>query len=169
MVECEGVCIRHADISDLEAMTHLYNYFVETTTVTFDIEIFTTDERKSWFAQFDQTGPHQLFVAEYEGVFAGYAGSMVHRAKPAYKISVETTIYLDDRFARKGIGQMLYQRLFSALEKEDLRSAFAAVTLPNEASIRFHQSLGFAEIGTFHEIGRKFGRYHDVMWFEKRI
>jgi len=169
MADREGFCIRHADISDLEAMTHLYNHFVETTTVTFDIETFTTEERKSWFAQFDLTGPHQLFIAEYEGVFAGYAGAMAHRAKPAYKISVETTIYVDDRFARIGIVHMLYQRLFTALEKEDLRSVFAAVTLPNEASIRFHKSHGFTEIGTFHEIGRKFGGYHDVMWFEKRI
>ena len=169
MGEREGVSIRPAEINDLEAMTHLYNHFVEATSVTFDIETFTTEERESWFAQFNQTGPHQLFLAECEGVLAGYAGSMTHRAKPAYNISVETTIYVGERFARMGIGHRLYQRLFTALEKEDLRSIFAAVTLPNDASIRFHKSHGFTEIGTFHEIGRKFGLYHDVMWFERRI
>ena len=150
-------------------MLALYNHFVETSTVTFDIEPFTLEERAPWFEQFSDAGPYQLFIAETDGLFAGYAGSMRHRAKPAYSVSIETTIYVDPNAARGGVGRALYETLFEALKPEDLRRAFAGVTLPNDASVLFHRQCGFSEIGVFHEIGRKFGRFHDVMWFEKRI
>ncbi len=161
--------IRHALPGDLPAMTRIYNFFVETSVVTFDTRPFTAEERKPWLAQFSTTGRRQLFVAEIDGRLAGYAGAMAHRAKPAYETSVETTIYIDDAFGRRGVGRALYSRLFEALAEEDVRGLFAAVALPNEASVKFHLNCGFSEIGVFHEVGRKFGRYHDVLWLEKQL
>jgi phosphinothricin acetyltransferase len=161
--------IRHAEPADLEALTRLYNHFVETTTITFDIEPFTSKARKSWMAQFSRSGRYQLFVAEERGRIAGYASSTRHRAKPAYDASVEATIYVDPAFSRRGIGLSLYERLFSALADEDVHCIYAGVALPNPASIAFHQRFGFTEIGTFHEVGHKFGRYIDVMWLEKQL
>ena len=164
-----AVSVRRAERSDLEAITALYNHFVETTAVTFDVGAFTALEREPWFAQFSEAGPHQLFIAEREGAFAGYAGSMAFKAKKAYSTSVETTIYVRPDAGGNGVGRALYERLFSALAEEDLHRAYAGIALPNEASIRFHERFGFREIGTFREVGRKFGRYHDVMWLEKRL
>ena len=161
--------IRAAEIGDLEAMTALYNYYVENTAITFDTVPFTPEARKPWFAQFSQQGPHRLIVAESDGQLAGYASSSKHRAKPAYGTSVEMTIYLDQRFSGAGLGRKLYEALFLALSGEDIRSVFAGVALPNDASVAFHEAMGFTKIGTFHEVGRKFGRYYDVMWFEKRF
>lgn len=161
--------IRHADPADLEALTRLYNHFVETTTITFDIEPFTAEARKPWMAQFSRSGRYQLFVAEKADRIAGYASSTRHRAKPAYDASVEATVYVDPAFSRRGIGERLYERLFAALADVDVHCVYAGVALPNPASIAFHQRAGFTEIGTFHEVGRKFGRYIDVMWFEKRL
>jgi len=161
--------IRHAEPADLESITRLYNHFVENTVITFDIEPFTAAARQSWLAQFSRTGRRRLFVAERKGRIAGYASSTRHRAKPAYDASVEATIYVDPEFSRLGIGKSLYDRLFSALADEDVHSVYAGVALPNPASIAFHKGFGFAEIGTFHEVGRKFGRYIDVKWFEKRL
>ena len=164
-----AVSVRRAERFDLEAITTLYNHFVETTAVTFDVGAFTAEARKPWFTQFADAGPHQLFVAERGGAFAGYAGSMAFKAKKAYSTSVETTIYVSPEAGGRGVGRALYERLFSALAEEDLHRAYAGVALPNEASIRFHERFGFREIGTFREVGRKFGRYHDVMWLEKRL
>ena len=169
MVEPAPTHIRAAEAGDLVAMTTLYNYYVDHTAITFDTAAFTPEARKPWFSQFSEQGPYRLFVAESDGQLAGYASSTKHRAKPAYDTSVEMTVYLDQRFAGLGIGRNLYEALFSVLSGEDIRSAFAGVALPNDASIAFHEAMGFAKIGTFHEVGRKFGRYYDVMWFEKRI
>ncbi|GJL95908.1 MAG: phosphinothricin N-acetyltransferase [Hyphococcus sp.] len=163
------VNVRPGEIGDLEALTTLYNHFVLETAITFDIEPFTPAQREPWFGQFEKTGPYRLLVAHLDGAHAGYATSTRHRAKPAYNPSIETTVYVDPKFARQKVGAALYEALFSALEGEDVHKAFAGVALPNEASVAFHQRFGFTEIGTFHEIGRKFGRFHDVMWFEKRL
>ena len=164
-----GLEIRKAVESDLSAITDLYNRFVLETAVNFDVEPFTLEERRRWFAQFGETGRWRLFTAEIDGLFAGYAGSMRHKEKRAYETSVETTIYVDPGFARKGVGRGLYDRLFRALSGEDVHRALAGVALPNEASLALHRAFDFTEIGVFHEVGRKFGRYHDVLWLEKRL
>jgi phosphinothricin acetyltransferase len=169
MSKAENLVIRHAERRDLDALTALYNFFVETTPITFDIEPFTAEERAPWLAKYSTDGPHQLFAAFVDGDLAGYANSGLHRAKPAYQTSIETTIYVDPRFARHGVGRALYGRLFSTLEDQDVHYAYAGVVVPNPASVAFHKSFGFTEIGTFHEVGRKFGRFHDVLWFEKRL
>ena len=163
------VSVRHAERCDLEAITALYNHFVETTAVTFDVGAFTPEAREPWFAQFAPEGPHQLFIAERDGALAGYAGAMPFKAKKAYSTSVETTIYVSPDMAGLGVGKALYEALFLALAGEDLHRAYSGIALPNAASIRFHERFGFREIGTYHEVGRKFGRYHDVKWFEKRL
>lgn len=164
-----SITVRRADRRDLEMITALYNHFVETTAVTFDVGAFTAEERAPWFAQFAETGPHQLFVAEMDGTFAGYAGSMAFKVKKAYSTSVETTIYVPPEIGGRGAGRALYERLFAALAGEDVHRAYAGIALPNEPSIRFHKRFGFKEIGTYREVGRKFGRYHDVTWFEKGL
>ncbi len=169
MAKRHSTNIRAAAVGDLEPMTSLYNYYVDNTAITFDTAAFTPEARKPWFSQFSEEGPYRLFVAEFDGQLAGYASSTKHRAKPAYATSVEMTIYLDQRFAGLGLGRKLYEALFSALSGEDIRSAYAGVALPNDASVAFHEAMGFTKIGTFHEVGRKFGRYYDVMWFEKRF
>ena len=161
--------IRRATLNDLPAMTEIYNYYVVNSPVTFDLDPFTADERKTWFAQFGESGRYQLFVAEQDDRVIGYGGSMRHRGKSAYDVSIETTIYVAVDAPRLGAGRGLYERLFEALKGEDVRRAFAGVVVPNEASVNFHKALGFSEIGVFHEIGRKFGRYHDVLWLEKRL
>jgi hypothetical protein len=73
------------------------------------------------------------------------------------------------RMGGRGLGKLLYSALFDALKGEDLRMALAAITLPNEASVRLHLGFGFQQTGVLHEVGRKFDRYWDVAWFEKRL
>lgn len=99
----------------------------------------------------------------------GYATSSPHRPKPAYGTSVETTVYVAPDAGRRGIGSLLYDALFEALAEQDVHRAYAGITQPNEASRRLHARFGFRYIGTYHEIGRKFGRYWDVAWYEKEL
>lgn len=167
-MEKTDLAVRAAARRDLGDITALYNRFVEHTTVNFDIDPFTVEAREGWFGQFAPTGRRRLFVAEAGGRFAGYAGSLRHKEKKAYETTVEATIYVDPGLARRGVGAALYTALFAALETEDVRSIVAGIALPNEPSLAFHRSFGFSEIGVFHEVGRKFGAYHDVLWMERR-
>ena len=161
--------VRPATAQDLAAVTALYNRFVAETAVNFDAEPFTPARRREWFSQFGATGRYRIFAGFWDGGFAGYAASMRHKVKRGYDTTVETTIYVDPDFAGRGVGTALYEALIGSLAGEDIRSMVAGVALPNEASIRLHAMFGFEEVGTFHAVGRKFGRFHDVMWLERLV
>jgi L-amino acid N-acyltransferase YncA len=82
---------------------------------------------------------------------------------------VETSIYIDARVRRRGIGRALYAALFDFLRRQGYVNAYAGITLPNPASQRLHESMGFAPIGVYSRIGFKFGTWHDVAWFQLRL
>jgi phosphinothricin acetyltransferase len=168
MAAMADTTLRRARAEDLAALTEIYNHYVIHTPITFDLEPFTPETRRPWLAQFADSGRYQLFVAEQAGRVLGYAGSMRFRTKAAYDPSVETTIYLRPECTGRGLGRLLYERLFAALRGEDVHRILGGVTLPNEASIALHKSFGFTPVGTYSEVGRKFGRYWDVLWLERR-
>jgi phosphinothricin acetyltransferase len=161
--------IRRGREDDLAALTELYNHYVEHTPVTFDLAPFAVEARRPWLGGFAERGPHQLFVAEEDGRVLGWAGAHRFREKRAYDTTVETTIYLASGATGRGLGSALYERLFAALAGEDVHRAVAGITLPNDASVALHRRFGFREIGVFHEVGRKRGRYWDVLWLEKEL
>ncbi|MGP3949214.1 GNAT family N-acetyltransferase [Streptomyces sp. 7N604] len=165
------VQVRPGAEDDLEALTDLYNHYVRETAITFDTRPFTAEERRPWLLSHPEDGPHRLLVAQERanGRILGYATSSPFRPKPAYETSVETSVYCAPDAGGRGIGTLLYKALFEALEGEDLHRAYAGVALPNEASGRLHVRFGFELVGTYREVGRKFGRYWDVAWYEKPI
>ena len=151
-------------------LLEIYNHYVEHTHITFDIELASLEARRIWFETFSEQGPHRLLVAESNGHISGYASSREFRVKPAYAPSVETSIYLGPDDCGSGIGRALYTALIAVLEEEPtVHRAYGGVALPNEASIALHQQLGFERVGTFGEVGFKFGRYWDVAWFERAL
>ncbi|MFJ4694016.1 GNAT family N-acetyltransferase [Streptomyces sp. NPDC088766] len=156
---------------DLEALTDLYNHYVRETPITFDTAIFTPEERRPWLLSHPEDGPYRLMVAtdpHSQGIL-GYATSSPFRAKPAYATSVEVTVYLRPDAGGRGVGTLLYEALFEALSGEDLHRAYAGIAQPNEASVRLHERFGFRHVGTYREVGRKFGRHWDVAWYEKAL
>ncbi len=168
--------VRDARTADLVALTELYNHYIVTSVVTFDVKPFTVEERRSaWFEHYAPTGPYRLLVATETGTaggdggILGYVTSSPFRAKAAYRTSVETSVYCRPDAVGRGIGRLLYERLFAALGDEDLHRAYAGIALPNEASRRLHARCGFAEVGTYHEVGFKDGRYRDVLWVERSL
>ncbi|MCM2393387.1 GNAT family N-acetyltransferase [Streptomyces albipurpureus] len=174
--ECE---VRAGAEADLEALTELYNHYIRETPITFDIDTFTPAQRLPWLLSHPEDGPYRLLVArdvrnadgssENRGTLLGYATSSAFRPKAAYSTSVEVSVYCAPEAAGLGIGTLLYERLFQALEGEDVHRAYAGITQPNEASARLHARFGFRPIGTFTEAGRKFDRYWDIVWYEKKL
>jgi phosphinothricin acetyltransferase len=165
------VQVRAGIEADLDALTALYNHYVRETPITFDLQAFTPEERRPWLLSHPEDGPHRLMVATEAGSqeILGYATSSPYRPKAAYSTSVETTVYVAPGAGRRGIGTLLYEALFEALADEDVHRAYAGIAQPNEASTRLHERFGFRHVGTYREVGRKFGRYWDVAWFEKNL
>lgn len=162
--------IRPGEAHDLSRLVDIYNHYVTETHVTFDTEPFAVGERTQWFTQFADTGPYRLYVAEADDAVVGYACSFPFKPKPGYSSSVETSIYLDPGRTGKGYGAQLYGRLLNALEAEEsLHRAYGGIALPNPASIRLHEKLGFVRTASYHEVGFKNGKYWDVDWYEKDL
>lgn len=166
----ESIRIRPAREHDLPRLTEIYNHYIINTPTTFDIEPFTVERRRDeWFSHYAEHGRHRLLVAERDGALVGYTSTSRFRPKQAYETTVEMTILCAPGETGKGIGSALYRALFDALTDEDVHMAVAGVTLPNEASCAIHERFGFERVATLHEVGRKFGRYWDVAWYEKRL
>ena len=165
------VQVRPGAESDLGALTDIYNHYVRETPITFDTAVFTPEERRPWLLSHPEDGPHRLMVAtdmDSQRIL-GYVTSGAFRAKPAYGTTVEVTVYLAPDAGGRGIGTLLYKALFEALAGEDVHRALAGIVTPNEASVRLHERFGFRYVGTYREVGRKFGRYWDVAWYEKAL
>ena len=165
----DPVDVRGAESGDLPSLTDLYNHYVKTSPATFDLEPVSLDARRQWMSRYADAGPHRLLVAVVQGVIAGYATSGKLREKLGYLPSIETTVYVHPDHQARGIGTRLYQALFAALEGEDVHRAYAAIVVPNPASVALHVRFGFASVGMYREVGRKFGRYWDVEWFERPL
>jgi len=163
----EQILITPASGDDLEAISSIYDHYVRTTAISFDLEPPTTAWRREWFASFDDRGRHRLLVARDGGEAIGYAASVPYRPREAYGPSVETSVYVAPNHLGRGVGMALYGALLSELEREDVHRAYAGVAMPNPASVRLHERCGFRRAGYFTEQGRKFGRYWDVAWFER--
>lgn len=164
-----GTGIRRGAPDDLTALNDLYNHYVRETHVTFDITPIGLEHRREWFRRFRESGPHQLFVATDATGLLGAAWSGEFRAKEAYASSAETTIYLAPGAVGRGLGSRLYATLLDALASTELHRAYAGIAIPNPASIRLHEKLGFRAVGSFDSVGRKFGSWWSVRWFELRL
>ncbi|HET9315840.1 MAG TPA: arsinothricin resistance N-acetyltransferase ArsN1 family B [Vicinamibacteria bacterium] len=159
--------IRDATAADAEALLAIYRPFVTDTTVSFELEPPPVEE----FAQRIASAQSRWawLVAEEGGGVAGYAYATSFRPRAAYQWSVEMSAYLDESFRGKGIARALYERLIGILVAKGYCTAYAGITLPNEASVRFHQALGFTAVGVFQRAGRKFGAWHDVSWWQRPL
>jgi phosphinothricin acetyltransferase len=160
--------IRSAEPSDLPALTAIYNHYVEHSHVTFDVTPFSVEERRPWFEQHEPAGRHRLLVA-VDSEVVGYAASGRWRARPAYDSTVEVSFYCAAAATRRGLGSALLSRLLGELAGEDVQCVVGGAALPNPGSIALFERFGFRSVGVFRQVGRKFGRYFDVQWFEKQL
>jgi phosphinothricin acetyltransferase len=162
--------VRPATLDDLPVLTAIYNHYIVHTTITFDLHPFEPEGRRAWFDDHAAGGRHRLLVAtEADGAVLGYATTSRWRPKAAYDTTVESSVYCRPDAVGRGIGTQLYTALFEALAAEDVHSVVAGVGQPNPASVRLHERFGFRRVGTFTGVGRKFGQFWDVAWFERSL
>ena len=152
---------------DLPGVLSILNHYILNTHHTFDTVPFSVDDKSDWMAQFNDTGPYQIVVAESDDRILGYAHSCAFKPKPAYDITVETTVYLQHELTGSGLGGRLMNRLLEHISETEIRSAVAMITLPSPASEALHQKLGYREAGKLKEAGFKFQRYWDVGLYQK--
>ena len=161
------IVIRRVEQGDLPALTGIYNYYVRETPVSFDIEPRTPQQRQAWLDGFAATGRYQCFVAVKDGEPVGWASSHPYKDRAAYDTTVMSSVYLSPESCGLGLGRRLYATLFDALKNEDIHRAVVGITLPNAASVGLHLAFGFELVGTYPEVGRKFGRFWDVATYLK--
>ena len=164
-----GLVIRDATPSDLPAVAAIYTHYVLRTTITFNTEVRTP---RQWLDRYERgvvAGPYDLLVAERDGAITGYVETQAFRPKPAYRRSIELSVYVAPDRARTGAGGALYGALFDRLVDSEFHRAYSVIALPNEGSVRFHERWGFVHRGTLTEAGHKFGRYLDVAFYERDL
>lgn len=164
------VHVRRARREDLAPILDLYNYYVEHTATTFEISRVCVEDRVEWFEAHSRDGSYRLVVAEeIDHGIVGWASASPFRPREAYATTVETSVYCRPGLEGKGIGTQLYTNLFDSLSGQDIERIVAGIALPNPASLALHRRFGFRLVGTFTRVGRKFGRYWDVAWFERPL
>lgn len=157
--------IRVAIADDLPALTALRNWYIEHSVATFDEQPLSPAAMAAWFGQFGD-GAHRLLVASEAGTLAGFCASQVYRPHPAFRQTIETSIYVAPAQVGRGLGAALYGALFSALASFELHRAVVGIALPNAASVRLHEKLGFRRVGVFDEYASKHGRFISSQWME---
>ena len=164
------ILIRHGLKEDALGIAEIYNYYIEETSVTFEIEPVSVNNREEWMDQFTEDGPYQLLVAEQAGKLIGFASSVRYHTRAAYYTSVMPSIYLRKGFSGQGIGKLLYSRLIQNLENHpENHKAFALISLPNPASLALHEKMGFRSVGILDEAGKKFGKFISVQIMERSL
>lgn len=157
--------IRHADPErDAAACAQLYAPFVEGTVISLEDDPPGASEFAERIASITEHFP--WLVLEDDLGMAGYAYGSQHRARAAYRWAVDVTAYVDRARHRRGAGRRLYEALLGLLRRQGYWIACAGITLPNQASVGFHEALGFEYLGTYRAIGWKFGAWHDVGWWQ---
>jgi phosphinothricin acetyltransferase len=160
--------LRPASAADAASICAIYNTYVTTTTITFEEEAVTEQDMAQRIADVGAAGLPWL-VLEVDGKVAGYAYATKWRMRPAYRYSVESTIYLDQAFAGRGLGRLLYGALLDELRKRELHLVIGGIALPNDGSVALHEKLGFRKVAHFTEVGMKFGRWIDVGYWELKL
>lgn len=156
--------IRTATTTDAKDLLDIYRPYVEHTAVSFETLPPTPDQFAERIVK--ALSNWAWLVAEEEGSIVGYAYGTEHRARAAYRWSVETSAYVHPDHQQKGIGKALYVALLDKLSTKGFCNALAGITLPNEASVALHKRVGFEPIGVFRRVGWKFGAWHDVAWLQ---
>ncbi|MBE7470305.1 MAG: N-acetyltransferase [Anaerolineae bacterium] len=157
--------IRPAQLTDLAAITAIYNEAILTTVATFDTEPKSESERAVWFSAHDAR--HPILVAEIEGQVVGWASLSKWSDRLAYADTAEISLYVHSSRRGQGIGKQLIAALVAEGEKAGLRTLIARIAAGNEASVRLHQTAGFELIGVMREVGRKFDQLLDIHLMQK--
>lgn len=152
--------LRPATAADAAATAAIYNAEVTGSRVTFDLVTRTVEEQAEWLDA--RSGALEVVVAEIDGAVAGFASLSPYRDRPAYRTTVEDSIYVAADHRGAGVGRALMDEIVAVARERGFHSVIARIVADHDASIRLHRAVGFEHVGVEREVGRKFGRWLDV-------
>ncbi len=154
--------IRLARAEDAAGVLEIYAPIVRSSPTSFELEPPTCEVMAQRMRQTLTWHPWLVLESERPGSLAGYAYASVFRARPAYRWTTEVSVYVHEEARGRGVARALYAALFRVLARQGLRTVIGGISLPNPASVRLHESMGFRPVGRFEHVGYKFDAWHTV-------
>jgi phosphinothricin acetyltransferase len=159
------VIVRHAREEDLPSILDIYNHIILNTAAVYHYEAHTMEMRKAWYDT-RVLGGYPVFVAESEGKVVGFSSYGPFRPWPAYKYTMENSVYVAEGQRGKGIGKLLIEPLIRHAREKGVHAIIAVIDGENDASVQLHRSFGFEKVGYFREVGYKFGKWLNLTFME---
>jgi len=163
-----GVSIRLVEPRDADAIRTIYNREVLESTVTFDMVARSIEEQRDWIAE--HSGAHPALVAvDGDDSVVGFGSLTPYRPRPAYAPTVEDSVYVHQDQRGRGYGRLILEELVRRGSDHGFHTLIARIVGHHEASIGLHARCGFEHAGTEREVGRKFGRWLDVVLMQRML
>jgi L-amino acid N-acyltransferase YncA len=162
-----SMLLRLATLDDAEAIRQIYNLEVTTSTATFDLVPRSLEDQQAWQAA--RSGAHAVVVATEGGEVCGFGSLSPWRDRPAYSTTVEDSVYVHRDHQGQGVGKALLTELVETGTRHGFHACMARIVGGHESSIALHTACGFEVVGTEREVGRKFGRWLDVVLMERLL
>ena len=159
--------LRLATPDDAEAIRAIYNLEVTTSTATFDLVPRTLEQQRAW--QAERSGARAVLVAVADGEVCGFGSLSPWRDRPAYATTVEDSVYVHRGHQGQGVGKALLSELVTTATAHGFHACMARIVGGHEASIALHAACGFEVVGTEREVGRKMGKWLDVVLMERLL
>jgi phosphinothricin acetyltransferase len=149
-----------------QAILDIFNDAIVNSTALYDYKPRNLETMATWFDLKDKTKHPVIGIETPEGVLMGFATYGVFREKPAYKYSVEHSVYVASEFRGKGVGRFLLKNIIELAKKNGLHMMIGAIDASNQVSVHLHKSMGFEHCGTIKQSGFKFGKWLDLEFFQ---
>jgi len=159
IIECDER--RHS-----EAILNILNEAIATSTALYDYQPRTPEMMAGWFEAKRKGGYPVIGVEDSSGQLLGFASYGAFRAWPAYKYTVEHSVYVDSWFRGRGVGRLLLEKIVDAARIRDYHVLIGGIDTANMASIALHEKLGFVHCATIRQVGFKFGRWLDLSFYQ---
>ena len=156
--------IRPVKTTDIEQLVEIYNHYIRETTITFEeaeVDVINFADRVQKISS-----KFPFLVYEDQRRILGYAYANTFRERIAYRFTTETSVYVRHNGSRAGVGSALYSRLIELLKEQGYHRAIGGITLPNDTSVSFHEKFGYKKVAHLTEVGKKFGQWLDVGFYE---
>jgi phosphinothricin acetyltransferase len=163
-----AVKLRPATPDDAAAIALIYAPYVTASAVSFEVDPPDAAEVRVRIESGGDLYPWIVGLGA-SGEIAGYAYASAFRPRPAYRYAVETSVYVAAGAQGQGLGGKLYRALIETLEAQGFAQAIAAISLPNDASVRLHEALGFTPAGAYRQVGYKLGGWWDVGLWQRAL
>lgn len=159
--------IRLATPADAAEILAIYAPFIRDTSLTFEMDVPAEPDFAARIGSYLLNWP--WLVTEQEGKIAGYAYASRYRERAGYQWCAECSVYMHPDFMKRGLAARLYRTLFSILRIQGYMNVYAVINLPNDASVNFHERMGFRYFATYEKVGYKLGKWKDVGWWQLQL